>query len=100
MNDNPLVIQGKKYQGMDDVAGAVKDQPTEVADAPKEETTAPTIDSIFDEVVNKPEAKKKKQLTVYIDEDVYKEFSKFARPLGKGAKSETINRFLKAKFKM
>ncbi|AVD54649.1 hypothetical protein BEH_26190 (plasmid) [Priestia filamentosa] len=40
----------------------------------------------------------KKQVSIYLDEDVVKAFNKFGRKEGKGAKSDLINNFLKKMF--
>jgi uncharacterized protein (DUF4415 family) len=46
-----------------------------------------------------PEKKpEKKQVSIYLDEDVIKAFNRFGRKEGKGAKSELINNFLKEVF--
>lgn len=54
-----------------------------------------SISSIVDSVVHAPVEKPKKQISIYLDDDVSKEFDKFARKHGKGAKSDLINNFLK-----
>jgi hypothetical protein len=53
------------------------------------------LTSILDKVPNFNETPKKRQLTVYIDEDVAKKLDKFGMQKGKGAKSELTNTLLK-----
>lgn len=57
-----------------------------------------TVNDIVNQFFSKPKPKKKIQVSFYIDEDIAKEFDKFAKKNGKGAKSELINNFLKEVF--
>lgn len=75
-----------------------------VEEVNQEETVQPegnevvtSVDDIFNAIINKPKEKPKKQISVYLDEDVAKEFEKFGKKYGKGAKSELVNTFLKSK---
>lgn len=67
-----------------------------VNDTVKNEGT--TVNDIVNQFFSKPKPKKKIQVSFYIDEDIAKEFDKFAKKNGKGAKSELINNFLKEVF--
>lgn len=77
-------------------------EPAETAppEAPEatETPSVTSIDDIFATIENKPKKKDKVPVTIYIDEDVRREFNKFGKQYGKGAKSELINTFLKSKF--
>lgn len=53
------------------------------------------LKNVLDEVPNFNDTPKKRQLTVYIDEDVAQKFDEFGIEKGKGAKSEVVNRLLK-----
>ncbi|MBJ7961680.1 hypothetical protein JDS77_29195 [Bacillus cereus group sp. N28] len=51
-------------------------------------------------ITEKPKANKKRQISVYLDENVAKALDKFAKQHGKGAKSDLINSFLKQALKV
>jgi uncharacterized protein (DUF4415 family) len=53
------------------------------------------IESIINTVIKKPKEKPKRQISVYLDEDVAKAFEQFGKKHGKGAKSELVNNFLR-----
>jgi uncharacterized protein (DUF4415 family) len=53
-----------------------------------------SIENIVETVSNKVKPIGKKQITLYIDEDVMEEFNQFARKYGKGSKSNLVNNFL------
>lgn len=98
---NPLVEHGKKYQGMDDIAGKDNEvsveASSEVVDGSQQTETNPvntSVSAIVDKVSLKPKAEPKVQLTVYIDELVSRKFATFGDMYGKGSKSELINDFL------
>jgi uncharacterized protein (DUF4415 family) len=59
-----------------------------------------SIENIVGTVSNKVKPIGKKQITLYIDEDVMEEFNQFARKYGKGAKSKLVNNFLIEVFNM
>jgi hypothetical protein len=61
-------------------------------------TNETTLSDIINKIVEKPKKPKKIQVSFYIDEDVAKEFDKFAKRNGKGAKSELLNNFLRELF--
>ncbi|MCP3764734.1 hypothetical protein NLX67_20585 [Domibacillus sp. A3M-37] len=54
-----------------------------------------TSSSLLDKVPNFKETSKKRQVTVYIDEDLAKKLDKFGEEKGKGAKSELANMLFK-----
>jgi uncharacterized protein (DUF4415 family) len=45
-----------------------------------------------------PEKIEKKQVSIYLDEDVIEAFNEFGKANGKGAKSDLVNNFLKQMF--
>lgn len=54
-----------------------------------------SIESIINTVVKKPKENPKRQISVYLDEDVAKAFEQFGKKHGKGKKSELVNNFLR-----
>lgn len=54
--------------------------------------------SILDEVPDFNEKEKKRPLTVYLEPDVWQALDDFAKPKGKGAKSEAVEKLLKRAF--
>lgn len=54
-----------------------------------------SIGDIISKITNKPKVNSKRQIAVYIDEDVAKAFDRYARRVGKGAKSELIEELLR-----
>jgi hypothetical protein len=54
--------------------------------------------SVLEDLLNSTEKEKKRPLTVYLDQDVWDLLDEFAKPRGKGAKSEVVNRLLKNTF--
>lgn len=58
-------------------------------------TDVESIDDIIRKVTNKPKVNSKRQIAVYIDEDVAKAFDRYARREGKGAKSKLIEELLR-----
>jgi uncharacterized protein (DUF4415 family) len=57
-----------------------------------------SIEAIVGTVTDKPKEKPKRQISIYLDDDVAKEFERFGKKHGKGAKSDLINQFLKKVF--
>lgn len=55
-----------------------------------------TVDSIVSQVTQKPRKINKKQVSIYLDEDIAEQFDKFGKKYGKGAKSDLINTFLRS----
>jgi uncharacterized protein (DUF4415 family) len=53
-----------------------------------------SIEGVVETVSNKVKPIGKKQITLYIDEDVMEEFNEFGRMYGKGSKSRLVNNFL------
>lgn len=78
----------------------VEDAPT-VPATEKEANSTPAsdIEALVSGVIDKPKPIEKRQISVYIDEELAKEFEKFGKKHGKGAKSDLINHFLKKVFK-
>jgi hypothetical protein len=54
--------------------------------------------SALEDLLNSTEKEKKRPLTVYLDQDVWDLLDEFAKPRGKGAKSEVVNQLLKNTF--
>ncbi|MCM3791613.1 hypothetical protein M3221_25305 [Domibacillus indicus] len=54
--------------------------------------------SVLEDLLNSTEKEKKRPLTVYLDQDVWDLLDEFAKPRGKGAKSEVVNQLLKNTF--
>lgn len=54
--------------------------------------------SVLEDLLNFTEKEKKRPLTVYLDQDVWDLLDEFAKPRGKGAKSEVVNQLLKNTF--
>jgi hypothetical protein len=54
--------------------------------------------SVLEDMLNSTEKEKKRPLTVYLDQDVWNLLDEFAKPRGKGAKSEVVNQLLKNTF--
>lgn len=52
----------------------------------------------LEELLDSTEKEKKRPLTVYLDQDVWDLLDQFAKPRGKGAKSEVVNQLLKNTF--
>jgi uncharacterized protein (DUF4415 family) len=62
----------------------------------KEQNSTPdAISELVTGVLDKPKPNPKRQISVYVDEGVAKEFEKWGKKHGKGSKSELINNFLK-----
>ncbi|WP_079524967.1 MULTISPECIES: hypothetical protein [Halobacillus] len=57
------------------------------------------IESIVSAVTGKEKPVKKRQVSIHLDEDIAKEFEKFGKKHGKGARSNLVNEFLKSVFK-
>ncbi len=76
-----------------DVGGNQEESTEEVKEQTPEEENS--IDSIVDTIVHAPKEKPKEQVSIYLDEDVYKAFKKFGSRYGKGSKSTLVNNFLK-----
>lgn len=55
-----------------------------------------SIEDIISKVTNKPPVTRKRQIAVYINEDIAKAFDKYSRKNGKGAKSELIEELLRS----
>jgi len=55
-----------------------------------------TVDSIVSQVTQKPRKINKKQVSIYLDEDIAEQFDKFGKKYGKGAKSDLVNTFLRS----
>jgi len=85
-----LVNQGKRNAPKFEDAGTVKSDKT-----PEE---LHTVDSVLDSIIQAPKEKPKKQISIYLDVDVAKEFDHFGKKHGKGSKSDLINNFLKKAF--
>ncbi|CDQ21743.1 hypothetical protein [Halobacillus karajensis] len=75
----------------DDVAGNGKKE--------EEKTESNSIDSIIAGVTEEPKAPEKKQVSVYLEKDVAREFEKFGKREGKGKRSKLVNDFLKQVFR-
>lgn len=75
---------------------------TEVAATIQEDIYVPTenanitVDSIVSQVTQKPRKINKKQVSIYLDEDIAEQFDKFGKKYGKGAKSDLVNTFLRS----
>lgn len=54
--------------------------------------------SVLEDLLSSTEKEKKRPLTVYLDQDVWDLLDEFAKPRGKGAKSEVVNQLLKNTF--
>ena len=54
--------------------------------------------SVLENLLNLAEKEKKRPLTVYLDKEVWEALDEFAKPRGKGAKSEVVNQLLKNTF--
>ena len=54
--------------------------------------------SALENLLNLAEKEKKRPLTVYLDKEVWEALDEFAKPRGKGAKSEVVNQLLKNTF--
>lgn len=89
---------------MDSVAGHKKGNESEVVvvsdDSSNESTddSISSIDDIINDITNKPKVKPKRQIAVYIDEDVAKAFDRYTgvgRNQRKGARSELIEKLLR-----
>jgi uncharacterized protein (DUF4415 family) len=57
-----------------------------------------TLNQAISEFYAPPVKIEKKQVSIYLDEDVIEEFNKFGAEHGKGAKSDLVNNFLKQMF--
>lgn len=56
-----------------------------------------SIEGIINEIANREKANtKKRQIAIYLDEDIAKAFDKYAKKNGKGAKSELIEKLLQS----
>lgn len=54
------------------------------------------ISSILNRIVTKKQIKNEKtQVSIYLDEDVYKRYLRFGKRAGKGARSELVNELLR-----
>lgn len=77
--------KGRKMPSFND-AGKVKNEPVKKSSS---------IDDIVSAVTDAPKGKPKRQISIYLDTDVAREFDRFGKKNGKGSKSELINKFLK-----
>jgi uncharacterized protein (DUF4415 family) len=92
--------KGKTPPKFEDQGTLKKDEETPVPATEKEvvQKTSNSIEELVSGVIDKPKPNPKRQISVYIDEQVAKEFEKFGKKHGKGAKSDLINNFLKKAF--
>lgn len=86
---------GNKRKGlasMDTVANVAPEEPHN--DVSTEDSNE-TIDDIVNVLTTRKKPKPKRQVAVWLSEDVYKAYNRYAREYGKGAKSELAERLLR-----
>ena len=95
--NNPFQKNKKELaMTMNDVGADATPEEVEVAeDTPKDD-----FDLLIDSIIGKPKPPEKTQVSLYIEPKVAKEFDKFGKKHGKGAKSELVNRLLKKALKV
>ena len=98
---NPLIAAAnfKNVANPPDLSGMAKKE-TENKKKSKPESNVEINDakSALEDLLNLAEKEKKRPLTVYLDKEVWEALDKFAKPRGKGAKSEVVNQLLKNTF--
>lgn len=93
------MAKNRGLAGRNDLAGNDTSTDSNVTSNVESEETTDSIEGIITKVTNKPKTVSKRQVAIYIDDDVAKAFDQYARKGGKGSKSELVNELLRSSLK-
>lgn len=98
-----MAKKNRGLSGMDAVAGKEETKPevdvnndTNVGTDVDTNGNNGSIDDIIGKVIGKEKPESKRQVAIYLSQDVAKAFDKYARKYGKGAKSELSEELLRS----